>query len=245
MSFDGLMTPVADHAATVAAVSDAPLERLSPIGFGREICGVLAAAERREWWIGNGRGAYAAGTIAQSLTRRYHGLLVAPVDPPLGRCLVLAKADAELAIGDIRIEQRIWMEPGANTTYIAWRLVASGRGVDPVLSVALLANGRDHHGETWIPGFTPDIAAEDDRLMMSVQDRFILRIGAPGGAIVPQRAWIENFDLPVERERGLPDRDHHLLIGRAEFALAGGGWHGLVASVEPDATADIGAALAR
>jgi len=78
------------------------LDRLMPIRFGREICGELAAAERREWWIGNGRGAYAAGTLALSLTRRYHGLLIAPVDPPLGRVLVLAKADAELVVGQKR-----------------------------------------------------------------------------------------------------------------------------------------------
>ena len=46
------------------------------------------------------RGAYAAGTVALSLTRRYHGLLIAPVDPPLGRSVVCAKADATLNIGD-------------------------------------------------------------------------------------------------------------------------------------------------
>ena len=78
------------------------LERLAPIRFGREICGDLMAIERREWWIGNGRGAYAAGTIALTLTRRYHGLLIAPIDPPLGRSLVLAKADAELIVGEQR-----------------------------------------------------------------------------------------------------------------------------------------------
>src|SRR5258707_3588645 len=66
------------------------------IRFGRAICGDLRQAERREWWLANGRGGYAAGTIAGSLTRRYHGLLIAPVDPPLGRRLVWAKADAEL-----------------------------------------------------------------------------------------------------------------------------------------------------
>jgi 4-alpha-glucanotransferase len=73
-----------------------PLARLAPIRFGRAVCGDLAAAERREWWLANGRGAYAGGTLAHSLTRRYHALLVAPVDPPLGRVLVLAKADALL-----------------------------------------------------------------------------------------------------------------------------------------------------
>ena len=102
MSFDGLPIPVIDHTGAEDGAPNAVLLRLAPIGFGRAICGDLVAAERREWWIGNGKGAYAAGTIAQTLTRRYHGLLVAPVDPPLGRCLVLAKADAELVVGDRR-----------------------------------------------------------------------------------------------------------------------------------------------
>jgi predicted glycogen debranching enzyme len=70
-----------------------------PIRFGRAICGTLPEAERREWWITNGRGGYAAGTIANTLTRRYHGLLIAPVEPPLGRRVVFAKADATLLDG--------------------------------------------------------------------------------------------------------------------------------------------------
>lgn len=69
---------------------------MMPIRFGRAVCGDLPQAERREWWLANGLGGYAAGTIAGSLTRRYHGLLVAPVEPPLGRRLVFAKADATL-----------------------------------------------------------------------------------------------------------------------------------------------------
>ncbi|MGH8702684.1 MAG: glycogen debranching enzyme N-terminal domain-containing protein, partial [Burkholderiales bacterium] len=66
------------------------------VQLGRAICGDLHQAERREWWLGNGRGAYAAGTVAGTLTRRYHGLLIAPLVPPLGRFLVFAKADATL-----------------------------------------------------------------------------------------------------------------------------------------------------
>jgi 4-alpha-glucanotransferase len=63
-----------------------------PIRFTRAICGDLVQAERREWWIANGLGGYAGGTIAGSLTRRYHGLLIAPIASPLGRRLILAKA---------------------------------------------------------------------------------------------------------------------------------------------------------
>lgn len=61
--------------------------------FGREISGELAAAESREWLVTNGIGGYASGTVAGVLTRRYHGLLMAALQPPLGRTLLLAKLD--------------------------------------------------------------------------------------------------------------------------------------------------------
>ena len=69
-------------------------EALPGLRLGRAICGELAQAERREWWLGNGLGGYAAGTLAGSLTRRYHGLLIAPLEEALDRRLLLAKADA-------------------------------------------------------------------------------------------------------------------------------------------------------
>ncbi|MEH2137686.1 amylo-alpha-1,6-glucosidase [Nostoc sp.] len=63
------------------------------IEFGREICGNLDTAESREWLVSNGIGGYASGTVAGLLTRRYHGLLVGALKPPLGRTLMLAKLD--------------------------------------------------------------------------------------------------------------------------------------------------------
>lgn len=63
------------------------------IEFGREVCGDLAAAEQLEWLVTNGLGGYASGTVAGLLTRRYHGLLVAALAPPLGRTLLVAKLD--------------------------------------------------------------------------------------------------------------------------------------------------------
>ncbi|MEW8383931.1 MAG: glycogen debranching enzyme N-terminal domain-containing protein, partial [Candidatus Thiodiazotropha taylori] len=66
------------------------------VRFGRDICGDLAQAERREWWLTNGLGGYAGGTIAGTLTRRYHGLLIAPLHGAMDRQLLMAKADATL-----------------------------------------------------------------------------------------------------------------------------------------------------
>lgn len=71
----------------------------STIRLTRAICGDLGQAERREWWLANCLGGYASGTIAGSLTRRYHGLLIAPIASPLGRRLILAKADATVIEG--------------------------------------------------------------------------------------------------------------------------------------------------
>ncbi|MEM7770335.1 MAG: glycogen debranching enzyme N-terminal domain-containing protein, partial [Cyanobacteria bacterium P01_A01_bin.37] len=64
-----------------------------PLQFGREICGDLHAAEQREWLITNGIGGYACGTVPGVLTRHYHGVLIAALDPPVGRMLMVAKLD--------------------------------------------------------------------------------------------------------------------------------------------------------
>jgi predicted glycogen debranching enzyme len=61
------------------------------LDWGREVTGELATSERREWLCANGIGGFASGTVAGTLTRRYHGLLVAALQPPLGRTLLVAK----------------------------------------------------------------------------------------------------------------------------------------------------------
>jgi predicted glycogen debranching enzyme len=43
----------------------------------------------REWLVTNGLGGYASGTVAGVATRRYHGLLIAALPNPLGRCVML------------------------------------------------------------------------------------------------------------------------------------------------------------
>jgi predicted glycogen debranching enzyme len=70
---------------------------LSAVDFGRPVCGDLAAAERREWIVTNGLGGYASGTVAGTLTRRYHGLLVASLKPPVERTLLFTKIDEHVA----------------------------------------------------------------------------------------------------------------------------------------------------
>src|SRR5215212_5739753 len=59
------------------------------VSFGREVCGDLASGLRREWLVTNGLGGYASGTLAGPNTRRYHGLLVAALAPPVERTVLV------------------------------------------------------------------------------------------------------------------------------------------------------------
>ena len=53
-------------------------------------------AAAREWLVGNGLGGYASSTFCCSNTRAYHGLLVAALQPPADRWLMLSFLDEEI-----------------------------------------------------------------------------------------------------------------------------------------------------
>lgn len=59
---------------------------------------------KREWIITNGIGGYSASTILGANTRKYHGLLVAPLTPPARRYLILSKVDESIEINDKKYE---------------------------------------------------------------------------------------------------------------------------------------------
>jgi predicted glycogen debranching enzyme len=69
------------------------------IKFGREVCGNLDAAEAREWIVTNGIGGFASGTIAGCETRRYHGLLLAALRPPVARTQLVTGLDEIVRYG--------------------------------------------------------------------------------------------------------------------------------------------------
>ena len=58
-----------------------------------------AANLDREWLETDGRGGYAASTLAGWHTRRYHGLMVANLRAPEGRYCLLSKLEDSLAVG--------------------------------------------------------------------------------------------------------------------------------------------------
>src|SRR5580658_4774595 len=67
---------------------------------------------RREWLETNGLGGYASSTIAGLNTRRYHGLLMAAIKPPVDRMLLLAKLEETLVIDGRRYDLSANQYPG-------------------------------------------------------------------------------------------------------------------------------------
>src|ERR1700733_7797342 len=158
------------------------------VDFGGEICGSLTSATKREWLVTNGLGGYASGTIAGILTRRYHGLLIAALQPPGGRTLLVSKFDEifsydgrnyelganrwsdgsispegfrlierfrlegttpvwTFACADALIEKRVWMQDGANTTYVRYEMLRGAVGTTDI-EIKALVNYRDFHHTT-------------------------------------------------------------------------------------------------
>ena len=126
------------------------------------------------------------------------------------------------AIGDIVLEQRIWLEPGANTSYVAYRLAPESAARDLKLKVRLLVNGRDHHVKTQMNEFQPVLEAPDPASRRVHTPDFTLRLWVRGGGMVDDGNWFENYDLPIEHERGLAHRDHHFCLGEAVLTLRPG-----------------------
>ena len=62
------------------------------------------SALAREWLSTNGLGGFASGTVAQANTRRYHGILVATLKPPLERVVMVSKLDASVSYRGARCE---------------------------------------------------------------------------------------------------------------------------------------------
>ena len=252
---------------------------------GREICGRLETAASREWLATNGIGGFASGTVAGLLTRRYHGLLVAALKPPLGRTLLVTKLDDELeydglrrplfanrwadgsvdpngyrdlerfhlegttpvwtyAVGDALLERRIFMEPGANTTYVRYRLLRAGGPV--TLTLKGLVNYRDYHGTTRAGNWQMRVEPVPRGLRVVAFDGAQpFGLFAEGTEASPAHAWYHGFRLATEEERGLDAQEDHLHAGTFRVRLEPGAAWTLVCSTEATPSLDGEAAWAR
>lgn len=83
------------------------------IRFDETVCRNLDEALTREWLETNGLGGFSSSTISGLNTRRYHGLLVAATNPPVGRLVMLSKLEETLILDGRRYELSANQYPGA------------------------------------------------------------------------------------------------------------------------------------
>lgn len=67
--------------------------------FGKSYWKSTEDGIRREWLLTNGIGGFSSGTIIGMNARRYHGLLVASLNPPVDRYLILSQISEQIAAG--------------------------------------------------------------------------------------------------------------------------------------------------
>jgi predicted glycogen debranching enzyme len=126
---------------------------------------------------------------------------------------------------DAVLEKRVWMQDNANTTFIRYDLIdGSGASAPAELEVKILVNYREIHGTTrgaeWKTSVTP----------VPQGLRVVAREGATPVYLLSdvcepeaRQEWYRDYDLPAERERGLDDREDHLLAGVFRAHLSPGG----------------------
>jgi predicted glycogen debranching enzyme len=272
---------------------------MAPVDFGHAICSNPEEASQREWLVTNGSGSYAAGTIAGILTRSYHGYLVAALQPPLGRILLLAKLDETIGVegrsyalfanrwasgvvepegyrylerfyldgsapvwvytlGGMRLEKRLWMEQGKNTTWVQYKYAYPGAGLNGPkidLSLKALVNYRNHHAVTRLQE-GKRIRAQEFQGGLRVdgasgETPFYLAAGGPSLPVKVElrNEWDEDFYLNMEAFRGLEAVDDHLEAGTFHACLDPGETLACMVSIQPpDGTLDeraINEAIAR
>ncbi|HBE19335.1 MAG TPA: amylo-alpha-1,6-glucosidase [Cyanobacteria bacterium UBA11149] len=105
--------------------------------------------DTREWLLTNGLGSMSSGTICDARTRTYHGWLIAALNPPGNRTLLLSHFDASLEIAG-----KIWA--------LATNFWDSGKTIDP-LGYQWLRSFEINPIPTWIWG------SEDWQLTRAIQ----------------------------------------------------------------------------
>ncbi len=216
----------------------------------------------REWLVTNGLGGYASGTIGGTCTRRFHGKLIAALPAPLGRTMMLNHLEEwitgpgdlrmelngsewldEFALecgipvwrysqGTIRVEKRVVMPYGQNTTYVIFRLLHGPQGLTLHLRPSI--HFRPHEG--FLADRTPAaVTANGRRLEIHGSDEYpALRIALAGddARFDEDPRTVEQVIYQLERDRGYDHEGPLVSPGVIRTTLPLRRDVGIVASVE-------------
>jgi predicted glycogen debranching enzyme len=146
------------------------------------------------------------------------------------------------AFADALLEKRIWMQQGANTTYIRFRL---DRGSHPVrLILKALVDDRDHHGETHDGAPMHVELIERGVKVTAYEGSTPLYLVSGKSDTQPQSEWYRSFALSVEQYRGFRGVEDHFFAAEFSATLQPGESVTIVASTDANPNLDSDTALA-
>src|SRR5208337_2248376 len=101
------------------------------------------------------------------------------------------------ACADALLEKRIWMEHGANTTYVQYTLV---RASGPTrFSAKVLVNFRGYHGLTQCPEVHMDVQSLDQGLrVQAFAEAPPFYLCSAEAAVEPAHTWYRHYELAAE-----------------------------------------------
>ena len=103
------------------------------------------------------------------------------------------------ALGDALLEKRLWMQPGAHTTTVFYRLLQASQPVR--LSLTALVNSRSHHGGIPRPEISLQVVSHGVRLVPqgTVAPPFVVLSDRGATTLASPGEWCGGFALPARR----------------------------------------------
>jgi predicted glycogen debranching enzyme len=125
------------------------------------------------------------------------------------------------ALSDALLEKRVWMQIGANTTYVNYRLIRSSAPLE--LKIKSLVNYRDYHGETQSNDWRMDVRKIERGLSIQAFEQaapFYIYSDCANAEI--ENTWYRRFSLKTEQYRGFSGVEDHLNAGEFFVSLTPG-----------------------
>jgi predicted glycogen debranching enzyme len=215
----------------------------------------------REWIVTNGLGSYASLTHSSEATSKFHGLLVASLEPPTKRWMFVSNVTDKIQIKDrvyslkdykskflfdffpsllynvdgVRIKKTFFMEHEKNTTIIKYT-IETNKAL--VLSHIPTINSR-HFYDITSPGsasFTQNVIDEGVLVRPSNIDKKLKMI-LKNSYYSPDGYWEELY-YKKDRERNDSWRDHNFHTGKFQMSLNNSAEYYLLLTIEDELQQD-------
>ncbi|HWR63271.1 MAG TPA: amylo-alpha-1,6-glucosidase, partial [Candidatus Thermoplasmatota archaeon] len=211
----------------------------------------------REWIVTNGLGSYASLTHSGEATSKFHGLLIASLEPPTKRWMFVSNVIDRIQIKDhvyplkshkckfmfdffpsllyniegVHLKKTFFMEYGKNTSIIKYSITTNK---PLVLSHIPIVNSR-HFYDMTSPGsasFSQNVV--DQGVSVNLENSHkTLKIFLKNSCYLPDGFW-EEFFYKKDKERHDSWRDHNFHIGEFQVPLKQSAEYYLMFTVEDE-----------